>query len=132
MFRRLGLCWEWWSIHWLRFQAIAAPVGSVLVTLWLSQAKGVGGFWNSSAELEVAATFASAGILFYTASFAILETGVMVMVLAWQVKEYFEKKQMDKGVALGVEAVRRSQATGKALEEVLKELKAEGWKPLKS
>ena len=54
------------------------------------------------------------------------------MVLAWQVKEYFEKKQMDKGVALGVEAVRRSQATGKALEEVLKELKAEGWKPLKS
>ena len=56
----------------------------------------------------------------------------MLVVLAWKVKEYFDKKQMDRGIALGAEAQRRSQDTGKPFDEVLKELKAEGWKPPES
>lgn len=130
--RWIVFCWEWWSRYWLHFQAIAAPIGSLLVTLWLSQSDGVGLWWNTPSELEVAAKFASGGVLFYTASFAALEMGVMFMVLAWKVKEYFDKKQMDRGVALGAEAQRRSQSTGREFEEVLKELKAENWQPPKS
>ena len=69
---------------------VAAPIGSGLVTLWLSQAENVGLFWNSQAEFEVVGKFASTGILFYTGSFAILETGVMVMALAWHLHKKFE------------------------------------------
>ncbi len=87
--------WEWWSNHWLRFQAIAAPIGSLLVTLGLSQIESVGWWWNSWNELEVAASFASIGVLFYTASFASLEMVVILMVLGWKVKEYFSKKEKE-------------------------------------
>ena len=69
---------------------VAAPIGSGLVTLWLSQAENVGLFWNSQAEFEVVGKFASTGILFYTGSFAILETGVMAMALAWHLHKKFE------------------------------------------
>jgi hypothetical protein len=116
---------------------VATPIGSLLVTLWLSQAQGVGWWWNSRSELEVAATFASVGILFYTVSFAVLEIGLMViMVLALQVikryEEGREKRQqelIDKGVALALEAERRRQGTGDSLEQAIEKLRAEGWQP---
>ena len=67
------------------------PIGSGLVTLWLSQGESVGWLWNSQAEFGVAAKFASAGILFYTGSFAILEAGVgLLMVLALKALESYE------------------------------------------
>ena len=70
------------------------PVGSGLVTLWLSQGEYVGWLWNSQAEFGVAAKFASAGILFYTGSFAILESGVwLLMVLALKAFESYEKRK---------------------------------------
>ena len=118
---------------------VAAPIGSLLVTLWLSQAKDVGWWWNSQAEIEVAAAFASAGILFYTASFAALETGVMVMVLAYQVMKKFEadrerrrQEQIEKGIAFALEADRRRQGTGESLEQAIAKLREEGWQPPQS
>ena len=126
---RLRLVWEWWGTHWLRVQAIATPIGSLLVTLWLSQGEGVGRWWNSQSEFEVAATFASAGILFYTASVAALESGVVLVVLGLQIKEYFENKQLDKGAVIGAEAERQRQETGETFAEAYKRLKKEGWKP---
>ena len=121
----------------------AAPIGSLLVTLWLSQAKDVGWWWNSQAEIEIAAAFASAGILFYTASFAALETGVMVMVLAYHVMKKFEadiekrrQEQIEKGttngIALALEADRRRQGTGESLEQAIAKLREEGWQPPQS
>lgn len=85
---------EWWEQNWLRFHAVMTPIGSGLVTLWLSQGEGVRWFWNSQAEFGVAAKFASAGILFYTGSFAILEAGVwLIMVLALKALESYEKRK---------------------------------------
>ena len=131
MSRWIGFIWEWWSRHWLHSQALLAPIGSLLVTLWLSQIDNVGRFWNSPEEFKVAAQFASGGVLFYTASFAALEMGVMFMVLAWKVKEYFDNKQLDKGAAMWQEAERQSKTTNESTDEVYKRLKAAGWKPVK-
>ncbi len=102
----------------------------MLVTLGLSQTESVGWWWDSRAELGVAADFASIGVLFYTASFAALETGVMTMVLAWKVKEYFDKKQRNEGIALAQEA-RRQKRDGETWEDAIERLKLEGWKPTK-
>ena len=117
----------------------ATPIGSLLVTLGVSQTKDVGWWWNSQSELEVAAAFASVGILFYTASFAALETGVMSMVLAYHVIKKFEedrekrrKEQFDKGIALALEADRRRQGTEDSLEQAIAKLQEEGWQPLES
>ena len=128
---RLGL--EWWGRNWLRFQMVATPLGSLLVTLWLSQVENVGWFWNSPAEFEVAARFASGGILFYTASFAALETGVLLlMVLALRALENYERRkeqrrrdQLEKGAALSLEAQRLSRETGEPYEEILRKLISE-------
>ena len=57
--------------------------------------------------MAVAANFASIGVLFYTASFAVLEAGVIAMVLGWQLKEYFDKERMDKAELWLEEANRR-------------------------
>ena len=118
---------------------VATPIGSLLVTLWLSQAKDVGWWWNSPSEVEVAAEFSSAGILFYTAAFAALETGVMSMVLAYHVMKKFEadrekrrQELINQGVALGAEAERQRQETGESLEQAIERLKAEGWRPPQS
>lgn len=82
---------QWWEQNWLRFHAVMTPIGSGLVTLWLSRGEHVGWLWNSQAEFGVAAKFASAGILFYTGSFAILESGVwLLMVLALKALESYE------------------------------------------
>ena len=111
----------------------ATPIGSTLLTLWLSQIENVGWWWSSPAEFEVAAKFASAGILFYSAAFASLETGVwLIVVLAFHAIKKYERereKRRQELIALGVEAHRRSVETGKPVEEVLKELEAEDWKP---
>ena len=127
---RLGL--EWWGRNWLRFQMVATPLGSLLVTLWLSQVENVGWFWNSQAEFEVAAKFASGGILFYTASFAALETGVIIMVLGLQIYKKFEedrekrrREQLERGAALALEAQRLSKETGEPYEEILQKLISE-------
>ena len=58
----------------------------------------------------------------------------MLVVLAWKVKEFFDSKaaeRFDEAVAMSIEAQRRSQATGQPVEEVLKEMKAADWKPVK-
>ncbi len=135
---RLGL--EWWGQHWLRFQMVATPLGSLLLTLWLSQMENVGWFWDSQAEFEVAAKFASGGILFYTASFAALEAGVIIMVLGLQIYKKFEEdrekrrqvfveRQLNKGAELSLEAKRRSEETGEPYEKILQELIAANWQP---
>ena len=112
---------------------VATPLGSLLLTLLLSQAENVGWFWNSQAEFEVAAKFASGGILFYTASFAALEMGVwLLMVLALRALENYEKRkqqrqreQLERGAALALEALRISQETGEPHEEILRRLISE-------
>lgn len=120
----------WWGQNWLRLQMVATPIGSLLLTLWLSQEENVGWFWNSQAEFEVAAKFASGGILFYTAAFAALETGVwLIMVLALKAlqdydrrKEQRRREQMEKGAEFALEALRRSKETGEPYEEILRRL----------
>ena len=83
--------------------------------------------------MKLASEFASVGVLIYTASFAALEAGVWTsMVLAWRTIEYLRKQRLEQGIALGAEAQRRSQATGRPFEEVLKELRKSGWKPGKT
>ena len=111
----------------------ATPIGYTLVTLRLSQVENVGWWWNSPSEFEVAAKFASGGILFYSASFAALETGVwLTMVLAFYALQKYERerdKRRQALIALGIEAQRRSQDTGEPVEDIVKELQAEDWKP---
>ena len=146
---------EWWGRHWLRFQMAATPIGSLLVTLWLSQAEGVGWWWNSQAELEVAARYASGGILFYTASFAALETGVwLLMVLALRAIENYEARKRKReqemrerelareremqerdremqaiGAAMWREAERQSEESGESPEEIFQRLQSIKWRP---
>ena len=128
---------EWWGRHWLRFQMVATPIGSLLITLWLSQAENVGWFWNTQTEFEVAARFASGGILFYTASFAALETGVWVsMVLALKAlqdydrrKEQRRREQLRKAGAVALEAINRSKETGEPVEVIIERLIDENWQP---
>ena len=55
----------------------------------------------------------------------------MLVVLAWKVKEYFDNKQMERGIALALEA-NRQKRDGESLEQAVERLKAEGWKPPKS
>ena len=133
----------------------ATPIGSLLVTLWLSQAEGVGWWWNSQAEFAVAASFASGGILFYTASFAALETGVwLLMVLALHaIRNYEAKKRKEEeerqererkreeerrqrdqemqaiGAAMWREAERQSEESGESPEEIFKRLQSMNWQP---
>ena len=128
---------EWWGKHWLRVQMAATPIGSVLVTLWLSQAADVGLWWNLQAEFEVAARFASGGILFYTASFAALETGVwLLMVLALYALRSYEAKKRERelemqaiGAAMWREAQRQSEESGESPEEIFKRLQSINWRP---
>ena len=137
----------------------ATPIGSLLVTLWLSQAEGVGWWWNSQAEFAVTASFASGGILFYTASFAALETGVwLLMVLALHaIRNYEAKKRKEEeerrererqreeerrqreqeqalenqaiGAAMWREAERQSEESGESPEEIFKRLQSTNWRP---
>ena len=56
----------------------------------------------------------------------------MIMVLALRALESYEARKREREqawIALGIEAQRRSQATGKPVEEILKQLKAENWRP---
>lgn len=134
--------WEWWERYWLRFQAVATPIGSLLVTLQLSRPKP---------ELEEMAAFASLGVLFYTASFAVLETiGVSLMVLALQILKKFERDRSEhdqklrsealaQGVAQGLsyafgyaiveEAQRQRENTGETLEQAVHRLREKNWQP---
>ena len=144
MLSRIQSLLEWWGKYWLRIQMAATPIGSLLVTLWLSQAEGVGWWWNSQAEFAVAARYASGGILFYTASFAALETGVwLLMVLAlYALRSYQEKKRERErellereheiqaaGAAMWREAVRQSKESGESPEEIFKRLQSTNWRP---
>ena len=61
-------------------------------------------------------------------SFASLEAVVVIMVLAWKVKEYFDKKLRDEGIALALEA-QRQKREGETLEDAIERLKSEDWKP---
>ena len=132
---RSGL--EWWGRNWLRFQALMTPIGSGLVALWLSQGENVGWFWNSQADYGVAAKFASAGILFYTGTFAILEMGVWIsMVLALKAlqdydrrKEQRRREQLRRAGELALEGIRRSRETGEPVEAIIERLIDESWQP---
>ena len=84
----------------------------------------------------MAAKFASGGILFYTASFAALETGVITVVLGLQIYKKFEadrekrrQELLHKGAALSLEAQRQNEETGEPYEEILQRLIAENWRP---
>ena len=127
---------EWWGRYGLRFHTVATPIGSMAVTLGLSQSKDVG-VW----DLEVVANFASAGILFYTASFAALEAGAgFIMVLAFHALEWYEakkkKRQQDmrgEVTAMWQEAQRMSKETGEAAEIIFFEkLNSPDWQPTES
>ena len=86
-------------------QLVAAPFGSLLFTLSLSQSGNVGWWLNSRADYKVAAEFASLGVLFYTASFAALETGVwLVMVLALQALRKFDRDRAKRDREVRFEA----------------------------
>ena len=57
------------------------------------------------------------------------------MVLALRAIESYEarsKRRRQALIALGIEAQRRSAATGKPVEEILKELESENWQPPQS
>ena len=88
--------------------------------------------------MKAAADFASIGILIYTASFAALETGVMLVVMAWKVKEYFDEKSAERtkritadvearALARWREAERLSHETGERIEDIYLRLRDEGW-----
>ena len=140
---------EWWGEHWLQVQLVAAPIGSLLFTLSLSQTGNVGWWLNSRADYEVAAEFASLGVLFYAASFAALETGVwLVMVLALQALRKFDRDRAKRdeelrseGMAvamrlvdeLGLEAARvvieradSERMRGETWEQAIERLRQEG------
>lgn len=147
--------WKWWNQHWFRVQAIATPVGSLLTTLLLSYNECTGWCLTSQAEAELASRFASVGILIYTASFAVLETGVMLVVLAWKVKEYFDRKAEEdrerimadreqimaegraegraEGEAIALarrrEAERLGMETTDSVDVIYQRLRDEGWQP---
>ena len=113
------------------------PVGSGLIALWLSQGDDVGWLWNSQSEFEVAAKFASVGILFYTGAFAILEAGVLtIMVLALKALESYEKRKeqrrrehLKRAAQLLLEAHRRNKETGEPVEAIFEQLLDENWQP---
>ena len=63
----------------------------------------------------------------------------MSMVLAYQVIKKFEEdrekrrqEQIDKGIALALEAERRRQGTEDSLEQAIEKLRAEDWQPPQS
>ena len=131
----MASAWEWWSRHWVRVQAIATPIGSLTITLIMAQYWG-GELRNSQPYVAVLGTFASIGILIYTSFFAALEPGVIIVVLAWKVKEYFdrerEKRQQElrnEGSLMWREAERLSRETGEPVGEIFERLNKENWKP---
>ena len=98
---------EWWGEHWVRVQLVAVPFGSLLITLYLSQAGNVGWWLNSRADYKVAAEFASLGFIIYAASFAALETGVwLVMVLALYALEAFDRRRAKRDEKVRSEVMR--------------------------
>ena len=104
---------KWWGEHWLRVQLVAVPFGSLLFTLYLSQAGDVGWWLNSRADYEVAAGFASLGFILYTASFAALETGVwLVMVLALYALEAFDRRRAKRDQEVRSEVMRLVRELG--------------------
>ena len=126
---------EWWGEYWLRVQLVAVPFGSLLFTLYLSQAGNVGWWLNSRADYEVAAEFASLGFILYAASFAALETGVwLVMVLALYALEAFDRRRAKRDQELGFETVRLVRELGLEEAEALIEragkerMRGETWK----
>ena len=55
----------------------------------------------------------------------------MLVVLAWKVKEYFDNKQIERGIALALEAIKQKRDE-ESLEQAIERLKAARWKPTKS
>ena len=98
--------------------------------------------WDTSGEFKAAATLAPLAVLIYTAFAAMLETGVMAVVLAIAVAgklldEFNERERKRKErdrylIYLGAEAWRQSQASGERWEEAVARLIAEGWQPPES
>ena len=109
------------------------------MALWLSQGENVGWLWNSQADYGVAAKYASVGILFYTGTFAVLESGVWIfMVLALKAlqdydrrKEQRRREQLRRAGELALEGIRRSKETGEPVEAIIERLFDEGWQPEK-
>ena len=131
----MASAWEWWSKHWVRVQAIATPVGSLSITFIMAQYWG-GELRTSQPYVAVLGTFASIGILIYTSFFAALEAGVIIMVLAWKVKEYFDRDRAkhqqelrNEGLLMWREAERLSRETGESADEIFERLNKENWKP---
>ncbi len=131
----------WWDKHWLRIHLASTAIGGVVLTYFLSGASFTD-IWDTSSEFKAAATLAPLAVLIYTAFAAMLETGVMAMVLALAVAGKFidefndrEKRRKEREeylIALGAEAERQRQASGESREEAVARLIVEGWKPVQS
>ena len=137
VFRGLG----WWDKHWLRIHLASTAIGGLVLTYFLSGAS-LTDIWDTSGEFKAAATLAPLAALIYTAFAAMLETGVMAMVLALAVAGKLleelnerERKREERDqylMALGREAGTQSQASGESWEEAVARLIAEGWQPPQS
>ncbi len=131
----------WWEKHWLRIHLASTAIGGVVLTFFLSGAS-ISDVWDTASEFKAAAAIAPIGVLIYTAFAALLEAGVMAMVLALAfagklIDEFYERERRRKEreeflIALGVEAERRRNETGGSLEEIVAQLVAEDWRPAQS
>ena len=139
---------RWWEQYWLRIHLASTAIGGIVLTFFLSGAS-LSDVWDTTSEFKAAAGIAPIGVLIYTAFAALLEAGVMAMVLAMAVAgklidEFYERQERRKEqekqqeerekflIALGVEAERRRRETGGSLEEIVAQLVAEDWRPPQS
>ena len=131
----------WWDKYWLRIHLASTAIGGLVLTYFLSGAT-LTDIWDTSGEFKAAATLAPLAVLIYTAFAAMLEAGVMAVVLAIAVAgklldEFNERERKRKErdqylIALGAEAERQRQASGETVEEAVARLMAEGWQPPES
>ena len=128
----------WWDKYWLRIHLASTAIGGLVLTYFLSGAS-LTDIWDTSGEFKAAAALAPLAVLIYTAFAAMLEAGVMAMVLAIAVAgkllDEFNERQRKREeerkylIALGWEAGRQSLASGESREEAIARLTAEGWQP---
>ena len=123
--------WDWWEVHWLRTQSILTPTVSSAVAFAVSRARE----GEPPGVIIGIADSASAGVLFYTASFATLEGGIWLMVLARQLyrkmeadrireAEEYDRARRQEGIALALGAV-KGRPEGETPEQAIERLQRE-------
>ena len=139
--RRISRGLGWWDKYWLRIHLASTAIGGLVLTYFMSGAS-LTDIWDTSSEFKAAATLAPLAVLIYTAFAAMLEAGVMAMVLAIAVagklldefNERERKREEERKylIALGMEAERQRRTSGETADEVVARLTAEGWQPPES